>query len=268
MGASLKTGADTAPLDTMSIAMQPPDQHTCMHACMHVQPDATSAEAVHTWDPRYKEAVNECTSALDVAPNNQKALLRRAKALEAMGLYKQALSDVQKVNKLDDAPPENQVGAGRRVHRWPNASAPQLTVPSRWLDAGALQLPTMVLLNHLTPRAWAQAWVCTTAQCRPSNHTKKRPSARCCLPLSSGCHRCHRTGTDRASLHPDPPPHDSLAAQATEKRLKDILAGKKPANAGSSLVGRRKASSTSGAQRQQISVFQVRHTCPGAQRFW
>ncbi len=58
---------------------------------------------------RYKEAVNECTSALDVQPNNQKALLRRAKALEAMGLYKQALSDVQKVNKLDDAPPENQV---------------------------------------------------------------------------------------------------------------------------------------------------------------
>jgi tetratricopeptide (TPR) repeat protein len=104
---------------------------------------------------KYKEAVNECTSALDVAPNNQKALLRRAKALEAMGLYKQALSDVQKVNKLDDAPPEN---------------------------------------------------------------------------------------------------------QATEKRLKDILAGKKPANAGSSLVGRRKASSTSGAQRQQISVFQAKCT--------
>jgi tetratricopeptide (TPR) repeat protein len=48
-----------------------------------------------------------------VAPNNQKALLRRAKALEAMGLYKQALSDVQKVNKLDDAPPENQVGTDR-----------------------------------------------------------------------------------------------------------------------------------------------------------
>jgi hypothetical protein len=59
-----------------------------------------------------------------------------------------------------------------------------------------------------------------------------------------------------------------LAAQATEKRLKDILAGKKPANAGSSLVGRRKASSTSGAQRQQISVFQVGRTCPGAQRSW
>mmetsp|Transcript_14445 Transcript_14445/g.43688 ORF Transcript_14445/g.43688 Transcript_14445/m.43688 type:complete len:721 (-) Transcript_14445:878-3040(-) len=57
---------------------------------------------------KYKEAVNECTSALEVAPDNQKALLRRAKALEAMGLYKQALGDVQKANKADDSAPENQ----------------------------------------------------------------------------------------------------------------------------------------------------------------
>ena len=88
--------------------------HACMKQCMHAQPNVMCAEAAESWDPRYKEAVNECTSALDVAPNNQKALLRRAKALEAMGLYKQALSDVQKVNKLDDAPPENQVGTGHR----------------------------------------------------------------------------------------------------------------------------------------------------------
>lgn len=53
--------------------------------------------------------MNECTSALEVAPDNQKALLRRAKALEAMGLYKQALGDVQKANKADDSAPENQV---------------------------------------------------------------------------------------------------------------------------------------------------------------
>lgn len=57
---------------------------------------------------KYKEAVNECTSALEVAPENQKALLRRAKALESMGLYKQALGDVQKANKANDAQPENQ----------------------------------------------------------------------------------------------------------------------------------------------------------------
>lgn len=83
---------------------------------------AVKADRAPLPDGRYKEAVNECTSALDVQPNNQKALLRRAKALEAMGLYKQALSDVQKVNKLDDAPPENQV----RILDWsvPAARSP------------------------------------------------------------------------------------------------------------------------------------------------
>lgn len=72
-------------------------------------PVSTPAPRQAVWrGRRYKEAVNECTSALEVAPDNQKALLRRAKALEAMGLYKQALSDVQKANRADDSAPENQ----------------------------------------------------------------------------------------------------------------------------------------------------------------
>lgn len=119
-----------------------------MHARMHVQHDATCAEVADSRGPRYKEAVNECTSALDVAPNNQKALLRRAKALEAMGLYKQALSDVQKVNKLDDAPPENQVGTNRRVDRWRNASAPQPPIHGGSCMLVRHNCQSMVLLKH------------------------------------------------------------------------------------------------------------------------
>ena len=57
---------------------------------------------------RFKEAVNECTDALDVDPAFLKALLRRAKAYEAMGHYKQALHDYQKANKADSANPDTQ----------------------------------------------------------------------------------------------------------------------------------------------------------------
>ena len=58
---------------------------------------------------RYKEAVNECTAALEAQPGYHKALTRRAKAYEQMGHYKQALSDVQKANKGSEATPETQV---------------------------------------------------------------------------------------------------------------------------------------------------------------
>ena len=64
---------------------------------------------------RFKEAVNECTSALDkctpAIPAYHKALVRRAKAYEQMGHFKQALSDIQKANKADTANPETQAGS-------------------------------------------------------------------------------------------------------------------------------------------------------------
>ena len=60
---------------------------------------------------RYKDAVNECTAALEAQPNYHKALTRRSKAYEHMGLYKQALSDVQKSNKAGEATPESLVSA-------------------------------------------------------------------------------------------------------------------------------------------------------------
>lgn len=55
---------------------------------------------------RYKEAVKECNSALQIAPSLGKALKSRAKALEQQGLYKQALADVQALNKAEGASDE------------------------------------------------------------------------------------------------------------------------------------------------------------------
>ncbi|KAG2497984.1 hypothetical protein HYH03_004243 [Edaphochlamys debaryana] len=57
---------------------------------------------------RYKEAVKECTSALEVSPNSVRALQRRAKAYEQQGLYAKALADVSAINKTDLASPETQ----------------------------------------------------------------------------------------------------------------------------------------------------------------
>jgi tetratricopeptide (TPR) repeat protein len=56
---------------------------------------------------RFKEAVKECTSALSIAPSLSKALRSRAKALEQLGLYKQALADVQALNRGDAANDES-----------------------------------------------------------------------------------------------------------------------------------------------------------------
>lgn len=48
---------------------------------------------------RYKEAVKEATSILEAQPGSAAALKTRAKAYEQLGLFKQALSDAQAVNK-------------------------------------------------------------------------------------------------------------------------------------------------------------------------
>lgn len=52
---------------------------------------------------KLKEAVKECGTALELAPNSIKALRHRAKALEKQGLYKQALTDIQTINKSESA---------------------------------------------------------------------------------------------------------------------------------------------------------------------
>lgn len=52
--------------------------------------------------------MGECTNALNLNPNYHRALVRRAKASEQLGLYKKALQDIQKANKTDTANPDTQ----------------------------------------------------------------------------------------------------------------------------------------------------------------
>lgn len=52
---------------------------------------------------RYKEAVKECTSALELQPTYARGLMRRAKAQESLGNYKLALTDILAVNNSDSA---------------------------------------------------------------------------------------------------------------------------------------------------------------------
>lgn len=49
---------------------------------------------------QYEQAVSECTTALKSSPEYVKALVRRAKALENMGNYKDALADLHKASSL------------------------------------------------------------------------------------------------------------------------------------------------------------------------
>ncbi|KAL6768271.1 hypothetical protein ACKKBF_B38460 [Auxenochlorella protothecoides x Auxenochlorella symbiontica] len=63
--------------------------------------------ACHMINKRFKEAVNECSTALELQPSFFKALVRRGKAYEQMGQLKNALTDLQRANKLDAATQES-----------------------------------------------------------------------------------------------------------------------------------------------------------------
>lgn len=108
---------------------------------------------------RLKEAINECTSALDLDPSFAKALIRRAKAHEAMGHYKQALSDIQKANKADSANPDTQVRALllRLASRIASVSRHELHPSPEWRGScssgSCWQLRGAVCLVHRRPRS-------------------------------------------------------------------------------------------------------------------
>lgn len=70
--------------------------------------------ACHMVAKRFKEAVAECTAALEIQPEYLKALVRRSKAYEGLGQYKQALNDLSTAAKLDSAA-EDIKAAERRV---------------------------------------------------------------------------------------------------------------------------------------------------------
>ena len=110
--------------------------HLCLDSCVREssgQPVGWAHVDLEASLCRFKEAVNECTSALDsctpTVPAYHNALVRRAKAYEQMGHFKQALSDIQKANKADTANPETQVC---KEHRIANCS-PSSGVPGALL---------------------------------------------------------------------------------------------------------------------------------------
>ncbi|KAG2448658.1 hypothetical protein HYH02_006015 [Chlamydomonas schloesseri] len=86
---------------------------------------------------RYKEAVKECTSALEVAPNSVRALQRRAKAFEQQGLFKEALADVTAINKTDLASPETQEQERRLREAAARGGAAAAARPRSAVAAGA-----------------------------------------------------------------------------------------------------------------------------------
>ncbi|KAK2076396.1 hypothetical protein QBZ16_000921 [Prototheca wickerhamii] len=62
---------------------------------------------------KFKDAVKECSSALEAEPAFFRALLRRAKAYEGLGQIKNAVSDLAQANKLDAATPESRAAEAR-----------------------------------------------------------------------------------------------------------------------------------------------------------
>ena len=94
---------------------------------------ASSCIPLHPNNHRFKDAVKECSHALALSPSSVKALQRRARSLEQQGLYKQALSDMQLVNRSPSATDETRESerrlrdtlAGRRPSSAGARAAPQ-----------------------------------------------------------------------------------------------------------------------------------------------
>ncbi|GAX75372.1 hypothetical protein CEUSTIGMA_g2816.t1 [Chlamydomonas eustigma] len=64
---------------------------------------------------KYKEAVKTCTTVLDQQPTSAGALKTRSKAYEALGFFKQALSDAQNLIQTGDAVSEETLAMERRL---------------------------------------------------------------------------------------------------------------------------------------------------------
>ena len=57
---------------------------------------------------RFKDAVRESNCALAIEANNVKALLHRSKARQELGMFKDSLSDMQKVNATTEKTAETE----------------------------------------------------------------------------------------------------------------------------------------------------------------
>lgn len=125
--------------------------------------------------------------------------MRRAKALEAMGLYKQALGDVQKANKASDAPPENQVCS--------HPPAAFVTIKIMVAPADLKPDPHDPVIRHVVPYRmllWESSRQCASValtQCpgRAGQPSLGVPSLSQCSQ-SSGIYAFNCFGTDRTGL--------------------------------------------------------------------
>ncbi|KAL4458936.1 hypothetical protein ABPG75_013801 [Micractinium tetrahymenae] len=123
-------------------------------------PDAallhSNKAACHMMHKRFKEAVNECTAALDSQPNFFKALIRRAKALEQLGQHKAALADIQKANRLDTANEDSreqerrlkELVAGKKPAGMGNGLGKKSAVPAKAASPSGRQVVFPAKLSH------------------------------------------------------------------------------------------------------------------------
>ncbi|PSC77038.1 Tetratricopeptide repeat 1 [Micractinium conductrix] len=104
--------------------------------------------ACHMMHKRFKEAVSECTAALNGQPNFFKALVRRAKALEQLGQHKAALADIQRANRLDTANEDSREHerrlkeqvAGKKPAGMGNGLAKKTSVPAKAASSSGRQV--------------------------------------------------------------------------------------------------------------------------------
>lgn len=62
--------------------------------------------AVHLKVSDYEAAIADCTSSLEITPNDPKALFRRCQAYEALEKYEEAYKDARQIHNLD---PQNKL---------------------------------------------------------------------------------------------------------------------------------------------------------------
>lgn len=123
-------------------------------------PDAallhSNKAACHMMHKRFKDAVNECSAALEGQPNFFKALIRRAKALEQLGQHKAALADIQKANRLDTANDDSreqerrlkELVAGKKPAGMGNGLGKKSAVPAKAASPGGRQVVFPAKLSY------------------------------------------------------------------------------------------------------------------------
>ena len=76
----------------LALSLSGSDERAALHS---------NRAACYLMENKFQKAISEATAALDTAPNFKPALMRRAKAMENIGLHTKAASDYERAFKLD-----------------------------------------------------------------------------------------------------------------------------------------------------------------------